>query len=125
MTELKSNHSLEWPNPEHLHNVYEDLSDSEKEQAKDLKQSLYDSKLYTDKELLLAEFGRYYGWQALKDAAEDRMTARTFIGLLEAGRKIERTRRLERLDDISVAVAAVMDKKAASKINSQEKKLRK
>lgn len=115
----------EFPDRASLHNVFDDFSESEKNQARQFKDSLQTPKQYNDKELLLAEFGRYYGWQALKDAAEDRMTARTFLALLEAARKIERSRRLERLDDISVAVAAILDKKAATRLSSQEKKLRK
>ncbi len=115
----------EYPDRSTLHNVYDDFTESEKTQTKEFKASLQSSRLYTDKELLLAEFGRYYGWDALKDAAEGRMTAWTFLALLEAARKIDRNRRLERLDDISVAVAAQLDKKAASRLKSQEKKLRK
>lgn len=115
----------EFPDRAKLHNVYEDFTESEKSQARKVKQSAQMSDLYNDSELLLAEFGSYYGWQALKDAAQGRMTTRTFLALLEAARKLERTKRLERLDDMSVAIAALFNKKAANRLSKQEKKLKK
>lgn len=111
-------------NEEGYHNVYEDLSDEEKKKIKRFKTSLSYGE-YTPSELLLAEFGTYYGWEALKDAGTGRLTARAFFGLLEAGRKVERTRRLESLDDMTIAFRSILDKKATSKLNELRKKLMK
>lgn len=39
--------------------------------------------------LLLAEFGKAYGWEAYKDARDDRIGAPEMLTLIEANRKLE------------------------------------
>lgn len=39
--------------------------------------------------MLLAEFGLMYGWQALLDAKEDRITGAEMMLLITAGRKVQ------------------------------------
>lgn len=39
--------------------------------------------------MLLAEFGLMYGWQALLDAKQDRITGAEMMSLLMAGRKVQ------------------------------------
>lgn len=55
-------------------------------------------------ENLLAEFGDYYGWDAMCDVMAGRVNAETFLGLLAAGRRRDRVKRAARLRDMYEAV---------------------
>lgn len=39
--------------------------------------------------MLLAEFGKAYGWEAYKDARDDKITLEEMMTLIEASRKLE------------------------------------
>lgn len=69
------------------------------------------SAFYRDNELLLAEFGKYYGWQAVCDVLADRVTYETFIALLNAGRTMRLRERIESTQDMAAAIGATFGKK--------------
>ena len=69
------------------------------------------SAFYRDNELLLAEFGKYYGWQAVCDVLADRVTYETFIALLNAGRAMRLRERIESTQDMAAAIGATFGKK--------------
>lgn len=65
--------------------------------------------------LLLAEFGLYFGWQAVKDVREDKMSFDDMNKLLAAARRIESTNRYNRVIDTYSAIIAPHDKGKALK----------
>lgn len=69
------------------------------------------SAFYRDNELLLAEFGKYYGWQAVRDVLADRVAYETFIALLNAGRAMRLRERIEYTQDTAAAIGATLGKK--------------
>ena len=69
------------------------------------------SAFYRDNEMLLAEFGRYYGWQAVRDVLSDRVTYETFVALLNAGRALRIRERIESTQDMAAAIGATFGKK--------------
>ena len=69
------------------------------------------SAFYRDNELLLAEFGKYYGWQAVRYVLSDRVTYETFIALLNAGRAMRIRERIESTQDMAAAIGATLSKK--------------
>lgn len=69
------------------------------------------SAFYRDNELLLAEFGKYYGWQAVCDVLADRVTYETFIALLNAGRTMRLRERIESTQDMAAAIGVTLSKK--------------
>ena len=69
------------------------------------------SAFYRDNEMLLAEFGRYYGWQAVCDVLADRVAYETFVALLNAGRALRIRERIESTQDMAAAIGATFGKK--------------
>lgn len=64
---------------------------------------------------MLAEFGFYYGWDAIKDVLEDNLSARLFMDLLTSGRKFYQSHMLNQMLDTYNAQAATQSKKAFRK----------
>lgn len=96
------------------HNVLDDYTPEQREQAARIKSGLHPSSglksYYQTNEEVLAEFGRYFGWQALLDANDGRIEASTFVGLLSAARDEERHRRLDRLSDMKLVMDSLFSK---------------
>ena len=63
---------------------------------------------------LLAEFGSYYGYQAIKDARSNKITWEEFEILLEAGRKHHHAK-LYQQAEIIMATEAIKHKKSKTK----------
>lgn len=83
------------------------------------------SAFYRDNELLLAEFGKYYGWQAVRDVLSDRVTYETFIALLNAGRAMRLRERIESTQDMAAAIGATFSKKPEQALRKYLKGLEK
>lgn len=83
------------------------------------------SAFYRDNEMLLAEFGRYYGWQAVRDVLSDRVTYETFIALLNAGRAMRIRERIETTQDMAAAIGATLSKKPEQTLRKYLKSLEK
>lgn len=81
------------------------------------------SAFYRDNELLLAEFGKYYGWQAVCDVLADRVTYETFIALLNAGRTMRLRERIESTQDMAAAIGATFSKKPGQSLRKYLKGL--
>lgn len=105
------------PNSEvvEYHNVLDDYTPEQREQAAQIKSGLHPSRgmkgYFQTSEEILAEFGRYYGWQAVLDASDGRIEAGTFVGLLAAARDSERKRRLDRLSDMKLVMDSLFSSK--------------
>lgn len=78
---------------------------------------------YRDNELLLAEFGKYYGWQAVCDVLADRVSYETFIALLNAGRAMRVRERIESTQDMAAAIGATLSKKPEQALRKYLKSL--
>lgn len=78
---------------------------------------------YTPTEMLLAEYADYYGYEALRDALEGRITAATFQGLLAAGRTRATLRRAETMRDMYTAIACAMSKNGNQKLETEIKRM--
>ena len=83
------------------------------------------SAFYRDNEMLLAEFGRYYGWQAVRDVLSDRVTYETFVALLNAGRALRLRERIESTQDMAAAIGATFGKKPEQALRKYLKTLEK
>lgn len=70
--------------------------------------------------VLLAEFGLFFGWQAVVDARNDKISFQEMNKLLSAARRIESTNRYNRIIDNYVAIAAQYDKGKALKATLKE-----
>lgn len=81
------------------------------------------SAFYRENELLLAEFGKYYGWQAVRDVLSDRVTYETFIALLNAGRALRLRDRIETTQDMAAAIGATFSKKPEQSLRKYLKEL--
>ena len=81
------------------------------------------SAFYRDNELLLAEFGKYYGWQAIRDVLADEVSYETFIALLNAGRSLAIRDRILHVNDMYVAVGASQAKKGDKVLKQYVKQL--
>lgn len=74
--------------------------------------------------LLLAEFGRHFGWLAVEAALDDIVDAATMMELLKAARFLARRERLERLADMHAAMSGVQGgKKGAAALNKHFKSI--
>lgn len=83
------------------------------------------SAFYRDNEMLLAEFGKYYGWQAVRDALLDRVAYETFIAMLNAARALRLRERIEYTQDTAAAIGAVLSKKPEQALRKYLKTLEK
>ena len=81
------------------------------------------SAFYRDNEMLLAEFGRYYGWQAVCDVLADRVAYETFVALLNAGRALRIRERIESTQDMAAAIGATFGKKPEQALRKYMKNL--
>ena len=81
---------------------------------KELKKSRENKKIEPEW-VLLAEFGLFFGWQAVVDAREDKISFQEMHKLVIAARRIESTNRYNRIIDNYVAVIAPHDKGKAFK----------
>lgn len=81
------------------------------------------SAFYRDNEMLLAEFGRYYGWQAVRDVLADRVAYETFIAMLNAGRALRLRERIEYTQDTAAAIGATLGKKPEQALRKYLKQL--
>lgn len=61
---------------------------------------------------LLAEFGFYYGWDAIRDVLNDDVSASLFFDLLEAGRRFHQRTLTQMMVDECNANGAIQSKKA-------------
>ena len=103
-----------------LHRAIDGLSEETLAKIRRLKgEAAGVSDAFTPSEMLLAEFGHFYGWDAVKDALEGRVTWRTFQALLEAGRAIKKRERAELVADIFDAVACSRVKNGDKKVNEK------
>lgn len=64
--------------------------------------------------VLLAEFGLHFGWEAVRDAREDKISFAEMNKLLAASRALKAAERYNVILDIYTANAAVHDKKGAT-----------
>ena len=96
-----------------VHKVIDDFTPEQLAKLKAIKakSGARASAFYRDNEMLLAEFGRYYGWQAVRDVLSDRVTYETFIALLNAGRALRLRERIESTQDMAAAIGATFGKK--------------
>lgn len=109
-----------------VHKVIDDFTPEQLAKLKAMKQAESKSKasaFFRDDELLLAEFGKYYGWQAIRDVMADEVSYDTFIALLNAGRSLAIRDRILRVNDMYVAVGASQAKKGDKVLKQYVKQL--
>lgn len=99
----------------------DELTDREAAKLADLRAAIQEREPREDA-LLLAEFGRFYGWLAVEAALDDMVDAATMMELVKAARFLERRDRLQRLTDMHAAFAGVNGgKKGAAALNKHFK----
>lgn len=76
-------------------------------------------------EMLLAEFGVYYGFEAMVAAMNDEITFKKMNDLVRAGRVLEAQKRYNRVIDIFVANAAIQTKNPNKAVNKHLKEISK
>lgn len=64
--------------------------------------------------LLLAEFAKAYGWEAYKDAKEDRISLSEMLTLVEANRKLEALHHYKMAEAVLIGAGSANSKKPAS-----------
>lgn len=108
-----------------VHKVIDDFTPEQLAKLKAIKakRGARASAFYRDNEMLLAEFGRYYGWQAVRDVLSDRVTCETFIALLNAGRAMRLRERIESTQDMAAAIGATFSKKPEQSLRKYLKNL--
>ena len=92
-----------------VHKVIDDFTPEQLAKLKAMRKASSNagaSAFYRDNEMLLAEFGRYYGWQAVRDVLSDRVAYETFVALLNAGRALRIRERIESTQDMAAAIGA-------------------
>ena len=97
-----------------VHKVIDDFTPEQLAKLKAMRKASSNagaSAFYRDNEMLLAEFGRYYGWQAVRDVLADRVAYETFVALLNAGRALRIRERIESTQDMAAAIGATFGKK--------------
>lgn len=101
------------------HRVIDDLTAEELEKVKAVKADHETSSLsdiYIPSERLLAEFGSYFGWEALLAAKRGEIAAATFAGLIAGARSVRIQERLEQMEDTRMAVAAAIGDKKTQEV---------
>ena len=73
--------------------------------------------------LLLAEFGMAFGWQAYKDAVEDKIDAPTMMTLVEASRRIKASERLHQAEASFIGSASAQTKSPSQTFTKLTKRL--
>ena len=108
-----------------VHKVIDDFTPEQLAKLKAIKakSGARASAFYRDNEMLLAEFGRYYGWQAVRDVLSDRVAYETFIALLNAGRAMRLRERIESTQDMAAAIGATFSKKPEQALRKYLKNL--
>lgn len=101
----------------------EELLERDKEAIEQLQKAREGGKVEPEW-VLLAEFGLYFGWQAVKDVREDRLSFEELNKMLSAARKIKAMNRYNEVMDIYLAYAAVHDKKGAAALKETLKSLK-
>lgn len=111
-----------------VHKVIDDFTPEQLAKLKAMRKASSNagaSAFYRDNEMLLAEFGRYYGWQAVCDVLADRVAYETFVALLNAGRALRFRERIESTQDMAAAIGAVLSKKPEQALRKYLKNLEK
>lgn len=110
-----------------VHKVIDDFTPEQLAKLKAIKAggNARASAFYRDNEMLLAEFGRCYGWQAVRDVLADRVAYETFIAMLNAGRALRLRERIEYTQDTAAAIGATLSKKPEQALRKYLKKLEK
>jgi hypothetical protein len=68
----------------------------------------------TEENLLIAEFGMFYGYEAMRDAMSDEISANEFTWLLEAARRVDARNQYNLSAAVFTAVATANAKKPAA-----------
>lgn len=111
-----------------VHKVIDDFTPEQLAKLKAMRKASSNARasaFYRDNEMLLAEFGKYYGWQAVRDVLSDRVEYETFIALLNAGRAMRLRERIEYTQDMAAAIGATFSKKPEQALRKYLKKLEK
>lgn len=101
------------------HRVIDDLTAEELEKVRAVKADQETkplSAIYIPSERLLAEFGMYFGWEALLSAQSGMISAGTFGGLIAGARSVRIQERLEQMEDTRMAVAAAIGDKKTQEV---------
>lgn len=109
-----------------VHKVIDDFTPEQVAKLKAMREAESKAKasaFFRDDELLLAEFGKYYGWQAIRDVMADEVSYETFIALLNAGRSLAIRDRILHVTDMYVAVGAAQAKKGDKVLRQYVKQL--
>lgn len=108
-----------------VHKVIDDFTPEQLAKLKAIKakSGASASAFYRDNEMLVAEFGKYYGWQAVCDVLADRVAYETFIALLNAGRALRIRERIESTQDMAAAIGATFSKKPEQALRKYLKQL--
>lgn len=108
-----------------VHKVIDDFTPEQLAKLKAIKakSGARASAFYRDNEMLVAEFGKYYGWQAVCDVLADRVAYETFIALLNAGRALRLRERIEYTQDTAAAIGATFGKKPEQALRKYLKQL--
>ena len=109
-----------------VHKVIDDFTPEQLAKLKAMKQAESKSKasaFFRDDELLLAEFGKYYGWQAIRDVLADEVSYETNKAWVNAGRSLAIRDHILRVNDMYVAVGASQAKKGDKVLKQYVKQL--
>lgn len=79
----------------------------------------------TDENVLVAEFGRLYGYQAIKAVLDDEISRETMNWLIESGRKIVAKENYNLAGAVFTAVASANAKDPLRAFNSNTKEYKK
>lgn len=71
--------------------------------------------------LLMAEFAKAYGWEAYKDARDDKIEMPEMMTLIQANRKLEAMASLRDARDIFIGIASAQSKKPTQAFRSLTK----
>lgn len=94
--------------------TFQELLERDAEKIKEIGKSLNKARLEPEW-LILAEFGSYFGWQAVMDVRNDNITFQEMHKLLAASRRLESIRRYNNVMDTYAANIAIHDKGKALK----------
>lgn len=68
----------------------------------------------SEENLLIAEFGMYYGWEAMRAAQSDEVSADEFSWLLDAARRVDTRNQYNLASAVFTAVASANSKKPSA-----------
>lgn len=92
-----------------------DLTPEDEAKVERLKRSKEKTKV-SPEELLVAEFGYYYGWQAMLDLLDNKVTLEDAMKLLEGGRKVWNSKMVDQAYAMYIASAAANSGKKSKQI---------